>query len=120
MGLVLCGVVEAMKSKATLAEVLRYAADVVLDPATYPAGPCTGKLRQYSCDAFTKAVEDLHPEADWQERESIQTVYRAGAKELGIDLTCTCVYADWPVTERQGARYMWLDLAALMAEEQGV
>ena len=109
-----------MKSQATLAEVLRYAADVVLDPDTYPASPYNGEFRQYSCDAFTKAVEDLHPRASWVEREQIQTLYRAGARELGIDLTCTSVYADWPSQERQGARYMWLDLAALMAEEQGV
>lgn len=109
-----------MKSKATLAEVLRYAADVVLDPDTYPAGPYNGERRQYSCDAFTKAIEDLHPKASWLEREQIQTFYRAGALEMGIDLTCTHVYGDWPAAERQGARYMWLDLIALMAEEQGV
>jgi len=109
-----------MKSDVKLSEVLRYAANVVLDPDTFPVGPYNGDLRQYSCDAVNKAVKDLHPKRSWNEHDEIIQFYRAGALEMGIDLKQTDVYDSMAAEHRQGARYMWLDLAALMAEEQGI
>jgi len=111
-------VAKAVKSSAKLSEVLRHAQTLLIEGLA--TSPWMGDLRQYSCDAVYEAIKDLHPRGTLEEHQQVQDFYREGALEMGVDLTETYVFEDCPAEERQGARYMWLDLAALMAEEQGV
>lgn len=97
-----------------IAEILHKAADEYLahNRYSYYAG---NKVR-YTCSAIELATR-------WDDDlcERIQT----GLIEMGCP-TSSCSafvnlgYPDFLDEETQGARYMWLKFAALMAEEQGV
>lgn len=78
----------------------------------------------YSCNAVSIAC--LYEHADFQDYLLLESRILMGLKEMGCDVSSstafkTLGYPDEDLQEEtQGARYMWLKFAALMAEEQGV
>jgi hypothetical protein len=93
-------------AKPTIAEVLHYAADYCLvEPGNnYKLGK-----KFYSCNAVVKAALALRVK---------YVPILDGLCRMGVSTGSTRMFLD--VKDPQGARYMWLKFAALMAEEQGV
>lgn len=90
---------------ATIAEVLHYAADNFLANSGIPS-----RGRHYfSCLAVKKAARVLRVPSD---------PIIIGLRNMGVAPASTLEFYD--VKDTQGARYMWLKFAALIAEEQGV
>ncbi len=83
---------------AKVAEILREAADEWLSPLNCYSG--------YSCDAVLNAS----PSAEYS---PIMKFLR----ELGCNTFSFIAFKDVSDDERQGARFLWLDFAALVAEE---
>lgn len=114
-----------------ISEVLHYAADYCLNPGDVLVftednyWQCT-----YSCDAVDLALrvlfEDLAPFVSYVHlhtmREKLYRRIMAGLREMGVDPDSSYMYMEFGSgqdVQRQGARYLWLKWAALMAEEQG-
>ncbi len=93
---------------AKISEALHRAADVHLKPE--PDSPSTHKRprAKYSCDAVMFSADSP------AQMDAIMT----GLHQMGLDPYVFNAFKD--VKDPQGARYMWLKFAALMAEEQGV
>ncbi len=100
-----------------ISEFLHHAADYAL--AFNEEDNYSGKMK-YSCNAVRMALEC--DTSDLEER------IFAGLEAMGCDTECTTSFknlgyedGNWEIYEdTQGARYIWLKFAALMAEEQGV
>lgn len=81
-----------------------------------------GHVKQYSCDAVNRALDELVPFAQfWDTRQCIHK----GFKELGLDAESFVAFSEFaemdsPNEASQGARYAWLKFCAMLAEEQGV
>lgn len=99
-----------------ISKVLHKAADKHLahDYASF-AHPSLDKER-FSCTAICLAVNN-----DYELEDRV----RVGLQNMGCPTNSTHAFRDMGYDddfdiETQGARYMWLKFAALMAEEQGV
>jgi hypothetical protein len=90
---------------ATIAEVLHYAADNFLANSGIPSRG----THYYSCLAVKKSARILRV-------PSYQIMI--GLRNMGVDPASIVEFSD--VRDTQGARYLWLKFAALIAEEQGV
>jgi len=99
----------------TIAEILHEAADKHLAVDIYERYQDTTKFR-FSCDAVFWACEDMK-----QFKRIQEGLENLGCPVKSSDAFKNLGYSDNTVdSETQGARYIWLKFAALMAEEQGV
>lgn len=106
---------------ATIADILHEAADewLACSLGDYDLG---GKTK-YSCNAIVEALYDTVYDI-----EPMYNRIMEGLENMGLDTESASVFIklgypdySWEVFEEtQGARYMWLKFAALIAEEQGV
>ena len=103
----------------TIAEILHHAADHCLSTnVDYPYMPAESV---YSCCAVMKATETLIGNIKgYEESDAVFRRVEAGLEAMGVDTESFKEFNDVPCEYRQGARYLWLKFAALMAEEQGV
>lgn len=98
-----------------ISEILHYAADKRLchDYESW------GEKSRFSCDAIQGALHETG--YYWKKVEIFQGLEEMGCPTGSIEAFQDLGYPDdGPHEETQGARYMWLKFAALMAEEQGV
>ena len=104
-------------TQVTIAEVLHYAADHTLP--TTSNWHCAGG---YSCDAMREALHHFYPcHLDQNKWDARHDQIIEGLKALGCNTRTIFEFNEFSnLDERQGARYLWLKFAALMAEEQGV
>ena len=115
----------------TIAEILHDAADVYLAIHDSDRSVPGHTKTTYSCIAIQYAIfKDIvgFDRQCYHYRDMIENVqYKeimVGLNNMGFQVngdSYGTVFVDYDDDEnRQGARYMWLKLAALMAEEQGV
>jgi hypothetical protein len=110
------------QKKVTIADILHLAADKYLasdwDEIEYEMGK-----DKFSCCAIEQAAEDLLGFHEFMFGEMHPRILD-GLKAMGLDTGSLRAFAEWeyrdPQYDTQHARYGWLKLAALMAEEQGV
>lgn len=106
----------------SIADILHNAADKYLKHDSI----CDDKSR-YTCLAILRAMTHDSKYADfnvWKKHNPQMKRIMKGLRNMGFetrhgDGTVFIQYEN-DAQKRQGARYMWLKLAALMAEEQGV
>ena len=104
--------------KKTIADVLHRAADywLAVDGDDWRRRFCS---KEFSCSAVKASADELG-----MSLEEISNIFE-GLFKMGCPTDSWCAflefgYKDEVNAEVQGARYMWLKLAALIAEEQGV
>jgi hypothetical protein len=108
--------------KVTIADILHHAADKYL-ASSWEEWEDTMDKDKFSCCAIESAVEDL---MGWQALiyGDIHTRILDGLRVMGLDTASLAAFSQWEKNDdnydTQHARYGWLKLAALMAEEQGV
>lgn len=104
----------SVKGKRLLADVLRDAAELHLNPVRIFGGQ-----DQFTCVAVAKVefgrTTDCLAAGDMGRSKGI-----AFMKTLGCPYIAATVWGDIPHDEFQGVRYMWLLLAACAAEDEGI
>lgn len=95
-------------AKRMLADVLREAADVHLATNRFARG------EEFSCHAMYRALHGPR----WRKRRGFNTVAQTFLWSLGCDLGADGFGG--LVDDEQGTRYMWLHLAAHVAEDEGI
>lgn len=99
----------------TIADILHITADRYLSKhgeSNYP-------VCKYSCDAIDVVCALLFCSSDT--RFAIEGRIKEGLRNMGLNTDSLIAFDSFhDAEERQQARYGWLKLAALMAEEQGV
>jgi hypothetical protein len=72
-------------------------------------------LSEYSCGAVSALISSPMI-FSWTFTSTIKFL-----RELGVQSSCTKQFNEFdPGPERQGARYLWLDFARLVAEDEGL
>lgn len=93
-----------------VSDILRDAADKFLWDGMYEPSPAL----TYSCDAVLGGAMG---DCDFSERRYV----RAFLGDLGVDDYGHYEFDEFEEgEERQGARFLWLDFAALVAEDEGL
>lgn len=109
-----------MTRQVTIADILHHAADVRLASTEYEWDTVMNKDK-FSCVAIEEAISDL---LGWEAlyHGTIQNRILDGLTNMGLNTSSLNAFGRWYRTgdNAQQARYGWLKLAALMAEEQGV
>jgi hypothetical protein len=111
--------------KVTIADILHHAADKKLAHEWSPQLEWyfDNLGAKYSCTAIAEAIEDL---MGWEALyySDISDRISKGLNAMGLNTKTLNAFKQWEKGDEdydtQQARYGWLKLAALMAEEQGV
>ena len=106
----------------TIADILHHAADNFLASTIdeWENNMCKDK---FSCCAIEQAIEDLMGWEAFMYGDMFERIMD-GLKAMGLDIESTVAFHPWEQGDldynTQHARYGWLKLAAMVAEEQGV
>lgn len=97
----------------------RALADVLWEAANQHLTEDLGRLETYSCNAAMKADGSFRLDAAGNLLGRENSAACAFLAQLGCD-THVAGFKDFREVERQGIRYMWLLLAACVAEDEGI
>lgn len=120
-------IIENRKKTMPVADILRIAADErlrsgeeILNGRWYRGNKI---VERYSCLAICQAIKDkIRPDISrwniWQTKQG-KTVAKF-LKELGVDTKSDKLFSNFNGFDAQEVRYAWLNIAADIAEEEGL